>query len=105
VLSTSRRSGARLETATRLFTARSPRPRHPADPATAPRALSAVRDGGQEDADAVPAAATAADANAKAQPTRTPERHRTAQEPKPRHPPKPEPHLKQEPHSHPNPTL
>ncbi|MEU6483073.1 ATP-dependent DNA helicase [Streptomyces sp. NPDC046887] len=58
VLTTSRRSGAALLTATRLLTARMPLPRLPADKVRAHRDLAAVRDGGRVEAYTFPTAST-----------------------------------------------
>ncbi|MFF3299736.1 ATP-dependent helicase [Streptomyces sp. NPDC002908] len=58
VLTTSRRSGARLLAATRLLTRRMPLTRLPSDKVRAHRELSAVRDGGRVEAYTYPTAST-----------------------------------------------
>ncbi|MFI6104378.1 ATP-dependent helicase [Streptomyces sp. NPDC051310] len=61
VLTTSRRSGAALLSATRLLTARMPLPRLPADKVRAHRDLAAVRDGGRVETYTFPTASTELD--------------------------------------------
>ncbi|GGU53106.1 helicase UvrD [Streptomyces lavendofoliae] len=61
VLTTSRRSGAALLSATRLLTTRMPLPRLPADKARAHRGLAAVRGGGRVEAYTFPTPSTEVD--------------------------------------------
>ncbi|WJV46332.1 UvrD-helicase domain-containing protein [Streptomyces flavofungini] len=61
VLTSSRRSGARLLAATRLLTARMPLTRLPAEKVRAHRELTAVRDGGRVDVRTYPTAGTELD--------------------------------------------
>ncbi|GGR68436.1 helicase UvrD [Streptomyces aureoverticillatus] len=61
VLTTSRRSGARLLAATRLLTARMPLTRLPAEKVRAHRELTAARDGGRVDVRTYPTAGTELD--------------------------------------------
>ncbi|WP_418962866.1 ATP-dependent helicase [Streptomyces lavendofoliae] len=61
VLTTSRRSGAALLSATRLLTTRMPLPRLPADKARAHRDLAPVRDGGRVEAYTFPTPSTEVD--------------------------------------------